>query len=469
MVASPTRHIDEPSAPVAAWDWDVCGGGASQIVRALEFALRAAESSALLPDCAGQTRHAPWCDPPTTSSIEAGLVNVISAAERLKHALAALQARATDELRDMREAAAGDDRKAVAEAVRSVGAEVALARRESPWWGERRVAMAQVLPREMPHTWRLFQHGEVTERVAHDLLAQTSCLSRDDRLEVDRRLAPSLPTLTLKQVTARAKRVAAELDAASVVARMNAAVATRRVSVRPAPDGMAYLTVLGLLPQVIGAYAALTQHAAQTCAGLTDVDPADRTSSQVAADTALELLSGRAAGEPVPVAIQLVITDRALLGTGDQQRSTEQPAWLPGHGMISAPAARAWVSNPAAKAWLKRLYTAPETGQLVATESAQRCFTGALRGMVLLRDDQTCSTPWCDAPAREVDHTIRYSEGGATSYENGAALCQRCNQTREAPGWRVSPDPTGPPGSRVTITPTGQTYRHQPDPVPVLL
>ena len=68
-----------------------------------------------------------------------------------------------------------------------MGAEVALARRESPWWGERRVALARVLPVEMPRTWALLQAGEVTERVAHELLAETGCLSREDRGEVDRR------------------------------------------------------------------------------------------------------------------------------------------------------------------------------------------------------------------------------------------------------------------------------------------
>ncbi len=457
--------MDEALTPVASWSWDDCGGGADDVARTLRFAHNACVRAALLPHCAGQTDHAPWCEPATKETIEAGLVEVIAEAERLKHALAALQARATEELRAMREAAAGDDRKAAAEAVRSVASEVALARRESPWWGDRRVALARVLPTEMPKTWALFQQGEVTERVAHDLLAQTSCLSRDDRLTVDTRLAESLPTLTAKQVAARARRIAAELDAASVVARMSAAVKCRRVSVRPAPDGMAFLSVLGPLHEVVAAYAALTRHAAQTCAGLTATDPEGRTPGQVAADTALELLSGRAAGQPLPVEIQLVMTDRALLGTGDQERSTDQPAWLPGYGMLPTPAARAWIADPAAKVWLRRLYTSPKTGDLVAMDTRSRCFTGGLRDMVLLRDDLTCSTPWCGAPARHVDHTIRDSEGGETSYENGAGLCERCNYTREAPGWTVIPDPTGPPGTRITHTPAGQMYRHEPEPL----
>ncbi len=273
---------------------------------------------ALEPHCSRNVNHAPWCSPQSVIEVEASLVQVIAEAEQLKHALAALQSRATEDLRARREAAAGSDRKAAAQAVRSVGSEVALARRESPWWGDRRVALARVVPAELPHTWGHFLRGEVTERVVHDLLAETSCLSRDDRREIARRLAASLPALTARQVRARARRIAAELDVASVAARMAAAVKCRRVSVRPAPDGMAYLTVLGPLPEVIGAYAAVTKHAAQTCAGLTETDPAGRTSSHVAADTVLELLSGRATGQPTPVEISLVMTDRALLGTGDR-------------------------------------------------------------------------------------------------------------------------------------------------------
>lgn len=123
----------------------------------------------------------------------------------------------------------------------------------------------------MTQTWSIFQAGEVSERVVHDLLGETSCLSREDRLEVDRRLAPKLPILTVEQVRSRVRQLGAELDAASVVARMSAAVASRRVSVRSAPAGMAYLTVLGPLPEVVCAYASLTKHPQYSTGALRDL------------------------------------------------------------------------------------------------------------------------------------------------------------------------------------------------------
>ncbi len=428
------------------------------------------------------TRGANSCDSAagdgSAAGLDAELVAIIGEAELLKRALAGLQARATDDLRDLRVAAAGTDRRAQAEAIGSVGAEVGLARRVSPWWGDLHVGDARLLPREMPHTWNLLLAGEITEQLAHALVAETACVSAEHRSEVDRRLAPDLPGSTVRQAAGRARRICAELDNAAVATRHSKAVKCRRVSVRPAPDQMAYLTVLGPVADVIGAYAAITAHATTiACAERASFDPdavdpdtgelatKPRTVAQVAADTALELLSGRATGQPTPVEVHLLMTDRALFGTGDPSRSVDEPAWLPGHGVVGAPAARAWLGNPDTLVWLRRLYTHPQTGELVGMDSKARCFTGQLRRLVILRDDQRCSTPWCDAPARQIDHTERVADGGPTSYHNAAAVCERCNHTRETPGWQVTSCPNQPAGTRTTRTPAGATYTHQPPPI----
>ena len=108
---------------------------------------------------------------------------------------------------------------------------------------------------------------------------------------------------------------------------MEAAVKSRRVSVRPAPDGMAYLTVLGPLKDVVGAQAAVQARARGVVGGQCPEElPEGRGVGAVAADTALRLLSGRAVGQPQPVEVHLVITDRALLGVGDPGRSVFEPA-----------------------------------------------------------------------------------------------------------------------------------------------
>ena len=119
---------------------------------------------------------------------------------------------------------------------------------------------------------------------------------------------------------------------------------SRRVTVRPAPDGMAYLSVLGPLKDVVGAYAAVQARSRAVVRGqCPDEGPQGRGVGAVAADTALRVLSGRETGQLQPVEVHLVITDRALLGSGDPDRSVFEPARIPGHGSVPAPVARAWL------------------------------------------------------------------------------------------------------------------------------
>ena len=56
-----------------------------------------------------------------------------------------------------------------------------------------------------------------------------------------------------------------------------------------------------------------------------------------------------------------------------------------------------------AKVWLRRLYTSPDDGTLVAMDSHRREFDGKLRAFLVHRD-QYCRTPWCGAPIRHADH-----------------------------------------------------------------
>ncbi len=86
--------------------------------------------------------------------------------------------------------------------------------------------------------------------------------------------------------------------------------------------------------------------------------------------------------------------------------------------------------------WLRRLYTTADGRDLVAMDSRRRLFGGLLRRMLVLRDD-VCTTPWCEAPIVHADHATPVREGGLTGFEEGNGKCARCNQTKEAPGWRT--------------------------------
>ncbi|MFL6178133.1 MAG: HNH endonuclease, partial [Ornithinibacter sp.] len=155
-------------------------------------------------------------------------MDLVASLERVKGASSAVQARVTDAVRCSRRAVAPRD------VARSVGSMVALARRESPTLGDRFVGLSRALVHEMPHTMAALTAGECSERVAVAVVAATATLSVQDRAEGDARVGPLLGGLGVRQAGAAAARVAAELDAASVVARLEVAVRSRRVTVRPA-------------------------------------------------------------------------------------------------------------------------------------------------------------------------------------------------------------------------------------------
>jgi hypothetical protein len=214
---------------------------------------------------------------------------------------------------------------------------------------------------------------------------------------------------------------------------------------------MASLTAVIPLVQAAACHRVLTDAAASLVAlG----EAGGRTGAQVLADTLVERLTGQATAAAVPVEVQLVMTDTALLGDEDT------PARVPGHGPIPAPVARRILAGTDAEVFLRRLYTAPESGQLVAMDSRRRSFPALLRRMVILRDD-LCRTPYCNAQIKHLDHATPHAAGGATSWANASGLCARCNYAKENPGWAHTADPSQ---LRVT-TPTGHHYHHPAPPL----
>ncbi|NUS37166.1 MAG: HNH endonuclease, partial [Pseudarthrobacter sp.] len=258
-------------------------------------------------------------------------------------------------------------------------------------------------------------------------------------------------------------------DPASVVKRSSRAAGERCVSLRPAPDAMTYLTALLPAARGVTVYAALSQDADAARSG-----GDERSRGQVMADTLVERVTGTPGGIS-GVEIQLVMTDRTLL------QADAEPARLPGYGTIPATTARELAlagngdtsksetgrSGTGAQeltVFLRWLYTAPATGELVAMDSKACLFPPGLKRFLQVRDD-TCRTPYCDAPIRHDDHITSWHHGGPTTVGNGQGLCEACNHTKETPGWTAKPVPA-PRHTVATSTPTGHTYRSTAQPLP---
>ncbi|MFS0718133.1 DUF222 domain-containing protein [Arthrobacter sp. 1P04PC] len=405
----------------------------------------------------------------------AAIIDELRALEDRKAAISARQARlavALDLVRRREQAALGLPADQLGA---GVGAEVALARRESPAKGSRLLGLARALVTEMPHTLAALDTGRLNEWRATLLVRETACLDAADRAAVDEELAADTGTFDGagdRAIISAAKAAAYRHDPRSVTQRAAHAETERSVSLRPAPDTMCYLTALLPVTAGVAAYAALTRHADTARA---TGDPRSRV--QVMADALVERVTGTPGGI-TGIEVQLVMTDRTLLA-GDNE-----PARLAGYGVVPAGWARKLVAAkgdiPELTTWVRRLYTAPGTGELIGMDSRARLFPAGLRRFIEARDNM-CRTPFCDAPIRHLDHIVPWYRGRETTAANGAGLCAAFNHTKETPGWtsrqaiaeaplnKGRPGDNPPPATRHTLeltTPTGHTYTSTAPPLP---
>ncbi|MBB2986146.1 HNH endonuclease [Terracoccus luteus] len=437
-----------------------------------------------------------------------------------------------------------------------VAAQVALARHLSPFKGAEGIRFSLSLTHDMPHTLALLEAGVLSEWRALSITKEAAVLSPEDRRLLDQELHDTygerLGGLGDRELNRLVRAVAYRLDSESVLRRARKAESERRVTMKAAPDTMAYLTALLPAAEALAAYAALTGAAASAKAA-----GDERGKGQVMADTLVDRVLGRtstrpdatatatdeaatdgaaadsAAAEPaaaapaadgsgtpgmavtagefhpdrgpeataqepadepagragVDVEVQLVMGLDALFNTGD---GADTPAQLLGYGTVPAGWARQYLrpadthhpddpddplADPgggsparergnglsrAGRVWIRRLFVRPGTGELVAMDSRRRLFSDGLRRFVLTRDAATCRTPWCDAPARHVDHVTPHADGGATSAANGQGLCVACNLTKEHPdltSTTLPPNRHGAGGRTGRNTHSGHTVR----------
>ncbi|WP_423465271.1 HNH endonuclease [Promicromonospora sp. MS192] len=387
-------------------------------------------------------------------------VDVLGELEAVKAAVTATQARlvvALDEATRAEEAAQG---VRVERQGRGVPCQVGAALRVSPHAGAGFLNTSRVWVTQMPHTFAALQTGILSQWRATLLVRETSHLSVEHRALIDEQVCGpahlgALVRMGTRRLVARIKELAASLDVHACVNRNARAVSQRRVSIRPAPDLMVYLTALVPMGQGVQAYAQLKHHAEATKAG-----GDERGTGQIMADTLIERVTGRGPGraQDVPVAINLLVSDDTLLAGGTQPGVITEGVPV-GGGVVPAPVARNLVAHAidTNAAWLRSIYTDPQ-GRLVATTSMSRFHPNGLAALLRARGQGVCATLWCDAPIRHLDHITPHAQGGPTSLDNGQGLCARCNHAKQAPGWVQKPTQHDGRHAVETTTPTGHTH-----------
>ncbi len=131
----------------------------------------------------------------------AGIIDRIRELEDRKSAASAEQARlavAFDLLQRREQARLGVPAEKLGA---GIGAQIALARRESPAKGGRLLGLAKALVTEMPHTLAALQTGQLNEWRATLLVRETACLTAADRAAVDAELAADAGTFAGGRVT----------------------------------------------------------------------------------------------------------------------------------------------------------------------------------------------------------------------------------------------------------------------------
>lgn len=352
-----------------------------------------------------------------------------------------------------------------------MGEQRALAMRISPWAGAAHLGFATALTSALPGTLAALRTGVLSEVRARLIVRETGWLSEADRREVDAQITAdpdALARLGDRELLREVRAVGYRLDPEGALSRGRTRDEQRYVSMRSHPDTMCQLSALLPVAGGVAAYAALTR-AADTARASGD----PRTRGQVMADQLITALTGQTDAGAVPVEVQVVLTDAALLGTGP---GADDPAQIPGYGTVPA----GWVRDlltagittsssergaELARVWVRQLYATPDKSTLVAMSSTRRLFPASLRHYLITRDG-TCRSPWCDAPIRHIDHVQDAARGGPTSEGNGQGLCERCNQTKSLPGWHTRTGPPGAAAQQVTwTTPLDLTYTAQAPPL----
>jgi hypothetical protein len=182
----------------------------------------------------------------------------------------------------------------------------------------------------------------------------------------------------------------------------------------------------------------------------------DRTRAQRQGDALVQLADNALATGRVPVlrsvkphiAVRIDLDDLADPATGAGTATT-------GFGAVISAARARWL---ACDGRISRVVFGPD-GVPLDVGREQRLVSGALRRAVELRDGG-CVFTGCDAPSHwaDVHHLVHWIDGGDTSLDNSALLCER-HHTKVHHGFRVERQPSGrwrtwrPDGSEIT-TPT---------------
>lgn len=316
--------------------------------------------------------------------------------------------------------------------------DLSLIARCSPSAAGSSLASARRLVASMPNMLTAMAERKVSSRAAYAVAGSVSVLDGAQLREVDAILGERLPSLDgagVRRWRDEATSAMMDLDAEGSVLRHRRARRGRGVTITPGDHGMADLRAH--LPAID---ARLLQKRLSLEAERRRAEGGDAGHGALMADALVDTVLGRdGAMDEVELDLGVIITDRALF-----RPDAGDPAHIEGYGPVPPEAVREQLraavappraadadpfgkDGPVTRATIRRLFTHPTSGELVAVESRGRAFPSALAKFLTWRDT-SCRGPFCNAQSRQNDHIKPYARGGPTSLDNGQDGCAHCNQ-----------------------------------------
>lgn len=327
----------------------------------------------------------------------------------------------------------------------SAAAEIRVALRLTRRSAESELNLALDLRQRLPAIHRLLAEGLIDRPRARVIADGTSHLTPAAAQQVAAAIIDDAPNLTTGQIRAKLRRLCIDHDPDDAHDRYAHAARQRRVISEPNPDGTAHLLGLDLPPDRVQA---ATDHINRLAKQLRR-EGETRSMDQLRADVFLDLLAGRetATGGTAHIRVDLTTLLELNESAGD----------LAGYGPVIADIARQVTSRAAE--WHYTVTHAPG-GETHSGRTRRRPTTAQQRA--IRSGHATCVFPGCRMPSvqSDLDHRIRYADGGATEPDNLAPLCRHDHRIKES-GW--SYEPVGNGAHRWT-TRLGHTYTTGPSP-----
>jgi hypothetical protein len=323
----------------------------------------------------------------------------------------------------------------------------------------RLVDTAEGLAGAFTDTRTALEAGDISYRHAEKMIQHAATLPPECLREYQARLLPVARKVSVQRLVRHARAVVEEAQPSTAIDRHLTAARTRRLTIDPAADGMAFLT--HYLPAVEAV--AIYNRATDLAKGLKAAsDP--RTLTQLKVDVLTDLmLNGETSipGASTGVRATVTVTVPALTLLNNA-RSDAGPAVLEGYGPIDRHTALRLTKDAPG---FYRVLTDPATG--IALNYARTKYRPPQDLDQLIRATHSeCVFPLDCTPSStaELDHTIAWDDDGTTAFSNLSPLCSSHHKVKHHTAWTITQHPNST-GVITWTSPAGFVYTVEPTPI----